>query len=217
MRFEKCLNNTKLNKRLSVMQDTQIAGFVTQFLSTKLILKHAKNLGIITRRRKVKLVALVYCLCFATVCSPNRSIADWHRFYCIYGPKPIAYSSFYARLTPALGRLFELILTDLLRKQRPKLSHWLESYLYDFKHIFAIDSSTIQLRKCLRDTYQACTNDGSALKLHSIINVLSLQMHSFKVTGQTNHDICGLSRLGQWCCGKLLLMEKESENSDFLL
>ena len=163
------------------MNDTEILAILKRFLCPELLERLASPLALARRRRLVELRGLVWSLLLASLATPNRCIADWWRFHCVHAC-PLAYSSFYARPTPALGRLLERLLEHKLRALRPKMNHWLDGQMRPLEQIFAPDSTTIGLRDALRVHFEACHKMRAALKLHAAINVLSMPPHSLKLS-----------------------------------
>lgn len=185
------------------MQDTELFEFVTSFFSLSVLERFAKPYAFIKRRRKLHFAPLVWTLLLAPFCQHNRSITDWYRLFCLTSGCTLSYSSFYDRLTPDLASFFSDLLAHLLAARHRARAHWLEPFLQDFDRIVAADSSVIALRDVLRESYTACAKTRSALKLHAVVNVLSMMPESLHVTGQTTADIKGLRWLRQ-CARKRL-------------
>ena len=173
------------------MNDNELAHVITRLLPADLIERLAKKHGLFRHQRVVHIVPLVWCLVLATLATPNESMSQWHRFLLTVTRWRLkARSSFDDRLSPQLAALFKELLHRALRAQRASLSHWLEPALVgDFERVVAIDSSVINLRDGLSNTWKACSHARSALKLHAVVNT-SLPSH-----------------IKKWARGKLVLMD----------
>ncbi len=191
------------------MNDNELARVVTRLLPADLIERLATKHDLFKRRRTIHIVPLVWCLVLATLATPNESIGQWHRFLLTVTRWRLkARSSFYDRLSPQLAALFKDLLHRALCTQRASLSHWLEPALVgDFERVVAIDSSVINLRDGLSNTWKACAHARSALKLHAVVNVLDFQPHHVRLSSQTRHDLVGMSHIKTWARGKLVLMD----------
>ena len=205
--MEGMLRPSSIHTKPFFMQDTDLPEFVTRFLPLDLLEREARAFGLIKRVRKVEILPLIWTLLFATLSTPNASLSHWHRLYCATVGQWLSYSSFYDRLTPALADFFDRLLLVCLRKQRKMLPHWLCPLLPGLDGVFALDSSTVALRDDLRQTWQACAKAKSALKLHAVINVLSLEPHSVHLSQAKVHDSQRLMRLTSWCRRRLLLTD----------
>lgn len=191
------------------MDDNELARVVTRLLPADLIERLAAQHGLVTRRRTISIVPLVWCIVLATLATPNTSMAQWHRFLLgVTRWRLRARSSFYDRLSPQLTALLKDLLTRSLRAQRAQLTNWLEPALSGgFERVLAIDSSVVNLRDALSETWRACAHARSALKLHAVVNVLELQPHHLRLSSQTSHDLIGTSRIKQWARRKLILLD----------
>ncbi len=188
------------------MQHTTVLKHITTVLPAALIHDLARDLGALTRQRKVWLAPLVWCLVLGSLCPPHGSLADFHRLYCVHMGARLARSSFYERLTPALTALMSALLKRALRANRRSLAHWMCEPT-EFDDVLATDASVITLRDGLRHAYEACTRAGAALKVDGILSVLDVQAHRLRLSSQADHDLLGLRTIRRWCRGKLLLMD----------
>jgi hypothetical protein len=87
------------------MDNNDLALVVTRLLSVPVIERLAKKHGLITRRRVVEVVLLVWGLVLASLITTNSSLTAWRRFIInLTGWNLRARSSFYDRLTPELRK-----------------------------------------------------------------------------------------------------------------
>lgn len=189
------------------MDHSDLARLVTTFLPSDFIEREAASLGIIKRQRRVCLVPLIWTLILGMVSAPTSSFASLHRLYVLITAKTLARSSFYERLTPDITALFARLLERMLRSNQRAHSHWLEHHAEDFDQVLATDSTVVSLRKALEDTWAACQNGKSALKLHTTVNVLDFKLHRVTFTDQNTHDLIGLKTIRRFCNRRLLLFD----------
>lgn len=189
------------------MNDTQLAAFVTSFLSPNLILAHARSLGVLRRQSKFDLVLFVYTLVFSSFSASSASLAHFYRSYLRLHPSGLSRSAFYKRFDVRMAQLFEMLFEHLLRFALHQTHHWLHDYLDTFDGVLALDSTTVSLRKRLEQTWQACKQGHSALKLHAAYNVLDFQLHRVQFSSAKEHDILGIKHVKDFCRNCLLLFD----------
>jgi putative transposase len=106
-----------------------------------------------------------------------------------------------------MALLFERLFEHLIRLGLETPNHWLHHYLDSFDGVFAIDSTTVALRKTLESVWQACNAGSSALKIHAVYNVLDFKLHHVRFTSAREHDIVGVEKIADFCRNKLILFD----------
>ena len=190
-----------------MMNDTQLRAFVTSKLPCHLILDTAKQLGIIRRHARFDLVLFVWVLILCSFSASTASIAHFFRHYNLLATHTLSRSTFYARFHPQMALLLATLLERLLAASTASGRHWIHRHLDLFDGVFALDSTTVALRKSLEHAWQACLTGQSALKIHAIYNVLDMQLHRIQFTNARTHDICGMDKIEAFCRKKLLLFD----------
>jgi putative transposase len=189
------------------MNDTQLTAFVTSFLPSQFILATARQLGVLHRQSKFDLILFVWILVFCSFSATTASLAHFQRHYLRLAPIILSRSAFYKRFTPSMALLFERLFEHLIRLGLETPNHWLHHYLDSFDGVFAIDSTTVALRKTLESVWQACNAGSSALKIHAVYNVLDFKLHHVRFTSAREHDIVGVEKIADFCRNKLILFD----------
>lgn len=167
----------------------------------------ARELGVVKRQRKVRVLAFVGAVALGFATGAQRSLAGMRRAYENATGQVLAPSGFYARFTSEMGLLFKQLVEDAmvqLQQQVPRLKHALAR----FEQVLAADGSLIQLHRSLAEHYPSVFPNkvGAAAKLHVVINVSGRSARSVQIVSGSRHDSTILE-VGPWVAGKLLLLD----------
>jgi len=167
----------------------------------------ARRLGVLQRRRKLDVVALVYTLVLGFSTGNRRTLAGLRRGYFRATGVRLAPSSFHARFTPQLTKLMRALAVGTVRQlaeHRPKL----RAVFAPFIEVLAVDSSLLRLHDCLGDTYPSVWSNHTkaAIKLGAVVNVVNRGLKILTLTHGSRHDL-HLLKPGAWMKGRLLVFD----------
>lgn len=167
----------------------------------------ARELGVVKRQRKVRIVAFVAAVALGFSTGAQRTLAGMRRAYENATGQVLAPSGFYARFTCEMVQLFEQLVQDAmmqLQQQVPRL----KNALARFEQVLAADGSLIQLHRSLAAHYPSVFPNkvGAAAKLHVVLNVTGRSARSVQIVSGSRHDSTILE-VGPWVAGKLLLLD----------
>jgi len=167
----------------------------------------ARRLGVVRRRRKLDIVALVYSLVLGLSAGDRRSLSGLRRSYFRVTGTRLAPSSFYARFTPGLTKLMRALCVGAIRQlaeRRPKL----RGVFSPFVEVLAVDSALIRLHAALEDTYPSVWTHymKASVKLCTVMNVVGRSPKQVTLTHGSRHDVHTL-KAGAWMKGRLLIFD----------
>lgn len=167
----------------------------------------ARELGVIKRQRKVRMIALVGAVVLGFATGSERTLAGMRRVYERTTGQTLAASGFYARFSRELVQLLKRLLQDAmaqLQQQTPRLRHALSR----FEQVLVADGSLIQLHRSLAKHYPTVFPNkmGAGAKLHVVINVAGRSARNVQLTSGSRHDSTIL-KVGAWVRGKLLVLD----------
>ena len=188
-------------------QPSHIHRALTSVLPRRRIRDLARQLGVIRRRRKVDVVALVYSLVLGFSSGDRRTLTALRRVYLRITGVRLAPSSFHARFSEELVELMRKLTLEALQRAgrvRPKL----RGILAPFVEVLAIDSALIRLHDALEASYPSVwTNHTRAsAKLNVVMNVIGRGAKTIAITHGSRHDK-HLLKAGAWMKGRLLLFD----------
>lgn len=187
------------------MDSTLTVDLLTSVLPDWLIEKHANELDVVERLRKVDPVVLVWSLVLGFPAGAKRTIASLRRRFKQVSGQDIARSSFYDRLTPAVTKLMRRLVDWSLEMKARQTNRQVGEQFEGFKELLAIDSTVLSLHKLLAPTW-AATNEGeAAAKMHVIANVVTGGPNSVSLTDQRTHDSQEVKTVGEWVEDCLLM------------
>lgn len=184
-----------------------LAALATVIVPTR-VRELASELGVVTRQRKVDVVALVWTLVLAFDVGSDRTIESMRNGYERATGKSLVRSSFYDRLTKALAELLRRLALEAVEQLGHK-AHVAGGYLAGFRDVLAIDASILRLHDWLAGSYAACRTNHTkaAAKLHMIMSVVDGSPTKVKLTAERVHDTVPWRRIGKWVHGCLLLLD----------
>ena len=187
------------------MDSTLTVDLLTSVLPDWLIEKHADQLDVVERLRKVDPVVLVWTLILGFPAGAKRTIASLRRRFEQVSGQEIARSSFYDRLTPAVAKLLRRLVDWCLELKARQTNRQVGEQFEGFKELLAIDSTVLSLHKLLAPTWKATNEGQAAAKMHVIANAVTGGPNSVNLTDQRTHDSQELKTVGQWVEGCLLM------------
>lgn len=167
----------------------------------------AREVGVVKRQRKVRVVAFVGAMVLGFATGAERTLAGMRRAYEHATGQVLAPSGFYARFTRELVQLLKLLVNDAmlqLQQRSPRLKHSLAR----FEQLLVADGSLVQLHRSLARYYPSVFPNqvGAAAKLHVVLNVAGRSARSVQIVKGSRHDSTIL-KVGPWVAGKLLLLD----------
>jgi IS4 transposase len=188
-------------------KESHIRGALTSVLSPRRIARRARELGIVKRRRKVHVVALVTTLVLSFERGARRSVASLRRAYAAATGTTLAASAFYDRFTSPLAQLLrelsERAFADLAQR-----SSKLHGALAAFTRLLVADGSLLRLRDELEADYPSVwTNHTRAsAKLHVVIDAVTRTPRHVRIAPGSSHDL-SLMTLDACCIGSLYVFD----------
>jgi len=171
---------------------------LTSVMPRRRIRELAKRYGVVKRRRKLDVVALVYSLALGSGVGRRRSLTGLRRAYERATAVRIASSSFQARFTRplvVLMRRLALDALDVLGRARPAL----QGVFAPFREVLAVDSALLRLHDGLEKLYHSVWTHymKASAKLALVMNVVGRGAKTVTVTHGSRHDV-HLLRVGSW-------------------
>lgn len=175
---------------MSGSKRSKIIEVLASAVPDKWIEAQGKALGVVQRRRKVDLVALVTVLILGQPPSKRRSLEGLRRAFELAAGARLARSSFHDRFTPQLATLIRLLALKLAERLASATCAQLRCAIEGVCNIFAIDATVF-----------------AGHKLHAVTNVVGTGARRVKLTDKDTHDVTVWKRIGKWVKGHLLIMD----------
>ena len=169
------------------MDATEFEALVREFLPAEKIEQLGAELGVIERRRRLRLVELVMSLVLTARTSAGGRQADALRHYReATGQEKLVRGAFYARFTSGLEKLLHTLLSGALDvvEAQPVL---LPPAIATVKDWLIVDSSTVKLADELLLEYPG-TGDYAALKVHKTYSIGRSNMVNYQLSAARAHD-----------------------------
>jgi hypothetical protein len=180
---------------------------MTRLISPQLVRARARKLGVVKRRRKVDVVALVYTLMLGFTGGQRRTLAGLRRAYTLATGTTLASSAFQGRFTAELAELMKQLAEHAFARlgkggARPQMA------LEAFRRVFIADGSLIRLGDALEQHYPSVwTNHTKAsAKMHLVIDAMSRTPTITRIVPGCRHDL-PLMTLPSRCRGALLVFD----------
>ena len=188
-------------------EGSQIRRALTSLLSRRWIHRQARELGVVKRRRKVDVVALVAALVLGFDGVQRRTIAGFRRAYELVTGTTLAPSAFYHRLTPELCQLLRQLTFRALAELGGQTARMQRAWSA-FVEVFVADGSLVRLRDALEPWYPSVwTNHTKAsAKMHVVMDARTRTPRSLELYPGSHHDVTLLS-VGPWVKGRLLVLD----------
>jgi IS4 transposase len=188
-------------------RDSQIRRSLTSLISPRRIRQLAHELGVVRRRRKIDVVALVYALVLGFSSDNRRTLAALRRAYERATGTCLVASAFYDRFNVALARLMKRLLQQALEgvaARTPRLHRTFRT----FQQVLVADGTVIRLHQALAAAFPSVwpNHMPASAKLHVVINVVGRGPSTVRIARGSRQDV-RLLRIGGWVRGKLLLFD----------
>ena len=186
---------------------TWITQSLTNLLPRRRIVRLARQLGVVRRRRKLNIVALVHCLVLGFSAGERRTLTGLRRAYTRATGIRLAPSSFHARFSEELTSLMRTLSLEALQRQarsRPRL----KAVFAPFVEVLAVDSSWLRLHHALEPFYPSVWthHTKASAKLGMVLNVIGRGAKTVAITHGSRHDV-HLLKAGPWVKGRLLIFD----------
>ncbi len=190
---------------MATSQPTSPETFLLDLFPAAAIRRMAKQLGCVQRVRKLDILALVLVVVLTVHGKGEQPIAGMRRALEQRTRLLLASSSFWARLSPAFGRLVRWMLDSLVERAwtRPEP---LTGFLEGFTEVIAGDASVVQVHKSLAWKWKG-TGSAAAVKVHTLIRALTGELLRYRVTAETRPE-CRVFGIGHWARGALFLLDR---------
>lgn len=155
-------------------------------LPTDTIEFFATQLGVVERRRRLDIVALVRAAVVATSSPSGGLQADVIRNYAESGAPKLARSAMYGKFDEEFEVLMQMLAENALEyAQKQKLD--LPGILAGVKDWRIVDSSTVKVHDAVKDELPG-TGDYAAIKVHKVLSVGSGAAVGFHFSAAREHD-----------------------------
>ena len=161
---------------------------LTSVLPPARIRRLADELGVVRRKRKVDIVALVYSVVLGFATGRDRSLAGLRRAYLKTTGTTLAPSAFYDRFTPEFARLIERLLDEVLAR-KAKSSPRLSGVFSRFREVLATDSTILRLNDALEADFPSIWTHymRASAKLNVVINVVGRGTRRVQIASGRTH------------------------------
>ena len=186
-------------------QPTSPETFLLDLFPAAAIRRMAKHVGCVQRVRRLDILALVLVVVLTTHGNGEQPIAGMRRALERRTTLLLASSSFWARLSPAFGKLVRWMLDSLIERswEEPRR---LTGFLRDFKDVIAVDATVVQVHKSLKAKWKG-TGSDAAVKVHTLIRALTGELLHYRITAETRPE-CRVFGVGHWARGSLFLLDR---------
>ena len=186
---------------------SHILGALTSLVPRRRIRELARELGVVQRRRKLDVVALVYALALGFSVGDRRTLSGLRRAYLRVTGTRLAPSSFHARFSAGMVKLVRTLAIealDTLARARPQL----KGVLGPFVEVLAVDSALLRLHDALEPFYPSVWTHymKASAKLTVVMNVVARGANTVRLSHGSRHDR-HLLQAGPWMKGRLLLFD----------
>ena len=189
-------------------ETTTVRELLTSVMCSETVEREAQRLGVVKRKRRVDVFALVWTLVLSFQDGAARTIASLRQAYGLRTGVNLVASAFYTRLSAPMAKLLRKLALDALSSLDVGL-RLPSGALSGFRDLLAIDATVLRLHKLLGGRYGACRTNHTeaAAKLHMVMSVVSGSPHAVKVTAERVNDRTPWRRVGQWVKDCLLLFD----------
>ena len=180
-------------------QITTLRSTVINVLPADRIRLYAMAFGVVQRKRKVDVVALVWTLVLGFQVGADRTIEGLRHGYQKTVGRGIVRSSFQKRLNTRLAKLLRKLALEALDTLGAGAAAP-RGYLTGFRELLAIDATVLRLHKLLAKSYAGSRTNHSeaAAKVHVVMNVIDGSPRQVRVSDGRTRDTVPWRRLGQW-------------------
>lgn len=193
---------------MSRNKGTTVEAVLTNLFPSAKLRKTAVDAGVVTRRRKVDVVAFFWTLVLGFGVAKHRTLAGLRRTYENRTSTKIEESSFYDRFTPKMAKWLRGIVGEALEHVTTD-SRRLADRLSGFRDLLLIDSTVIRLHELLRGSFAGCRTNHTkaAAKLHVVMSVKDASPARIQLTPERTNDRSPWRRVGGWVRDTLMLFD----------
>jgi len=190
-------------------KSTPITASIATILPREEIETLARELGVVTRQRKVQVFALVTVLTMAYRSGTTRTIAAMRETYEKLTNTPLTRNAFYKRFTKALAGLLRRLVLRVLEQEATGGRGIAGGVLSQFRDLVIVDSTVLRLKDRLSKTFSACwtSHTKAAAKLHMVYGVGSARLSQVKLTAERVSDQTPWRKIGDWVRGSLVAFD----------
>jgi IS4 transposase len=190
-------------------KSTPITASIATILPREEIETLARELGVVTRQRKVQVFALVTVLTMAYQSGTTRTIAAMRETYEKLTNTPLTRNAFYKRFTKALAGLLRRLVLRVLEQEATGGRSIAGGVLSQFRDLVIVDSTVLRLKDRLSKTFPACwtSHTKAAAKLHMVYGVGSARLSQVKLTAERVSDQTPWRKIGDWVRGSLVAFD----------
>ena len=190
---------------MAIDQPTCPEALLLDLLPAASIRRKAKEVACVQRVRRLDILALVLVVVLTVSGQGEQPIAGMRRALERRTKLLLARSSFWARLTPAFGRLVRWMLDSLVERSRSQPRR-LTGFLAGFTDLIAVDATVVQVHKSLAAKWKG-TGSAAAVKVHTLIRALTGELLRYQITAETRPE-CRVFGVGHWARGALFLLDR---------
>jgi len=191
------------------LNESTLLRSIRKTLPASWVERRAAALGVLTRRRKVDIVALVWTLALGFSAGAERSLASLRRAYGKAAGCKLVPSSFYDRLTPALTRLVREACLQAIDNLTGTTSSRMTELVGGLRELLLLDSTVVRLHRLLAEQFPATRTNSfkAAAKVHAVLALVGKKLDRVVVTPERTNDRRPWKRIGQWVKGSLLIFD----------
>lgn len=190
---------------MATSKSTSPESFLLTLFPAATLRQKARESGCFLRVRKLDLLAFVLVVVLTTHGNGEHPIASMRRALERRTKLLLAASSFWARLSPAFGRLVRWMLDSVIERSWGQPQH-LVGFLKDFDDVIAVDASVVQVHKSLASRWKG-SGSAAAVKVHTFIRALTGELLRYRITEETRPE-CRVFGIGHWAKDKLFLVDR---------
>lgn len=187
------------------MKNNIISAELTRIINKSEAEKWAREMKVIQRSRKIKIVQFIWALVFSSLGQEKRSISQLAQTYFELTKCKLSRSSIYNRLNWPLAKLLKkLCLSLITQDQTNDFDH-----LSTFKDCLIMDSVQLRLHDQLKKKYPGNRKNHSpaSMKIHYLYDLINGAIKKVRETSGKTADVNLLKRLGPWIKDSLLLID----------
>ena len=173
-----------------------------------LLRREAAAVGLVQRVRKVDVVQLFLAVVLTVTGRGGQTLAALHRSYVFRSGQRLARSSFWGRLSPALGELTGRLLRRMEVESGARPPRYAGA-LGHFRDVVAVDATVIQVHDSLETCWPGTRTNSSpaAIKVHTWVRAATGELLKHRITGERYADSRAFG-VGHDAAHKLFLFDR---------
>ena len=187
------------------MKNNIISTELTRIINKSEAEKWAREMKVIQRSRKIKIVQFIWALVFSSLGQEKRSISQLAQTYFELTKCKLSRSSIYNRLNWPLAKLLKKLCLSLITQDQINDFDGLST----FKDCLIMDSVQLRLHDQLKKKYPGNRKNHSpaSMKIHYLYDLMNGAIKKVRETSGKTADVNLLKRLGPWIKDSLLLID----------